>query len=90
MWSFSPPDELLDDYGSASPMSMPDHNQTEYQETTSMPNLQTPSRLSQVVHDQDRFEDVTMEDAPAMDEPTDLEVAGLPIGALAGDKPKER
>ena len=49
-------------------MSMPDHNQTEYQETHSMPNLQTPSRLSRAVHDEDRFEDVAMEDAPAMDE----------------------
>jgi hypothetical protein len=89
VWSFSPPeDELLDDYGSASPMSMPDQNQTEYQETHSMPNLQTPSRLSEVMPDQDRFEDVTMEDAPAVDEPVNIAVAG--IGALAAGKPREQ
>jgi hypothetical protein len=78
VWSFSPPeDELLDDYGSASPMSMPDHNPADYQEAHS---LQTPSRLSQVVHDQDRFEDVTMEDAPTMDEVPDVPVAGQLVG----------
>jgi hypothetical protein len=77
VWSFSPPeDELLDDYGSASPMSMPDHNPAEYQDAHSMPNLQTPSRLSQVVHDHDRPEDVAMEDAPTMDEAPELPVAG--------------
>jgi hypothetical protein len=67
VWSFSPPeDELFDDYGSASPMSMPDNNPPDYQETHSMSNLQTPSRLSQVTHDQDQYEDITMSDAPVI------------------------
>jgi hypothetical protein len=77
VWSFSPPeDELLDNYGSASPMSMPDHNPADYQDAHSMVNLQTPSRLSRAVQDQDRFEDVTMEDAPAADPAPDLPVVG--------------
>jgi hypothetical protein len=67
---------------------MPDQSAVEYQETHSTPNLQTPSRLSQVVHDQDRFEDVTMEDAPALEEAREMPVAGLGATALSTDKPR--
>jgi F-box and WD-40 domain protein CDC4 len=59
VWSFSPPeDEIMDDYRSSSPVSMPDQNMDDYhrqQESRSMPNL------TQGVESEEQT-DVTMSD----------------------------